>query len=180
MFDDNNLQISNNEIEGRIYTIRGVQIVLDRDLAILYNIETRVLKQSVRRNIARFPSDFMFELSDLDIDTMVSQSVIPSKQHFGGAKPFAFTEHGVSMLASILTKNVTKKILLDVDKFNKQYPTLVIKEFNKSHDRFMIIDNIDVYHIGASLKDLGKKWFAFSKMNLGSVEAIVESLNFVV
>ena len=70
--------------------------MIDRDLAELYGVETRVLKQAVKRNIERFPSDFMFEAMDKDIDFMVSQSVIPSRQHLGGAKPFLFTEQGVA------------------------------------------------------------------------------------
>ena len=65
----------------------------------------------------------------------------------------------------IYTKIITKQLRLDLDKHNSQYPEIEIKEFKKSHDRFMIIDNKEVYHIGASLKDLGKKWFAFSKFD---------------
>jgi hypothetical protein len=75
----------------------------------------------------------------------------------------------------ILTKNISKQLHLDADKFNMQYPTLQIKPFEKAHDRFLIIDHQDVYHIGASLKDLGKKWFAFSKMDKSSI-AIIESI----
>jgi hypothetical protein len=71
--------------------------------------------------------------------------------------------------AHILTKTISKQLALDVKKANEQYPTLHIKEFNKSHDRFLIIDQNEVYHLGASLKDLGKKWFAFSKMDKASV-----------
>ena len=84
----NELIIDNQTIQDRIYTIRGVQVMVDRDLAELYNVETRALKQAVKRNIERFPEDFMFELTDFEIDYMVSQSVIPSKKHLGGAKPF--------------------------------------------------------------------------------------------
>lgn len=76
--------------------------MLDFDLAQLYKTETRILKQSVKRNKSRFPKDFMFVLSKQDIELMVSQNVIPSKSHFGGASPFAFTEQGVAMLSSIL------------------------------------------------------------------------------
>ena len=94
--------IDNQTIQDRIYTIRGVQVMVDRDLAELYNVETRALKQAVKRNIERFPEDFMFELTDFEIDYMVSQSVIPSKKHLGGAKPFVFTEQGVSTLSSVL------------------------------------------------------------------------------
>ena len=72
----------------------------------------------------------------------------------------------------IYTANITDKIKLDVSRFNAQYPNIEIKSFNKSHDRFLIIDNKTVYHIGASLKDLGKKWFAFSRINLDAGEMI--------
>ena len=66
---------------------------------------------------------------------------------------------------TIYTSNITKETKLDIKRYNSQYPDIEIKLFTKSHDRFLIIDNQDVYHIGASLKDLGKKWFAFSKIN---------------
>ena len=89
-------------IQNKIHEIRGQKIMLDFDLAEMYGAETRTLKQAVRRNIKRFPNDFMFELSESEINTLVSQSVIPSKSTLGGAKPFAFTEQGVSMLASVL------------------------------------------------------------------------------
>lgn len=72
------------------------------DLAKIYEVETRVLKQSVRRNIDRFPEDFMFELTELEMQNLVSQIVIPTMNHFGGAKPFAFTEQGIAMLSSVL------------------------------------------------------------------------------
>ena len=79
----NELVTDKNNIQNKIYTIRGVTVVLDRDLAKLYNVETRVLKQAVKRNMERFPKDFMFELTENGIDFMVSQSVIPSKQYLG-------------------------------------------------------------------------------------------------
>ena len=74
--------------------------------------------------------------------------------------------------AIIYTKNITKQLKLDVERFNTQYEPLEVKEFAKSHDRFLIIDEIEVYHIGASLKDLGKKWFAFSRLNIDPAELI--------
>ena len=91
-------------IQNKIITLRSQPVMLDRDLAELYQVETRALKQAVKRNIERFPDDFMFELTADEIDFLVSQSVIPSKKHLGGAKPFAFTEQGVSMLSSVLTR----------------------------------------------------------------------------
>jgi len=74
--------------------------------------------------------------------------------------------------ATIFTSKSTKQIKLDLQKHNQQYPNITIKQFNKSHDRFLIIDNDTVYHIGASLKDLGKKWFAFSNINLNATEIL--------
>ena len=89
-------------IQSKIYEIRGIRVMLDFDLAEMYQVETRALKQAVKRNISRFPSDFMFVLTEQEIDFMVSQFVIPSKKHLGGALPFAFTEQGVAMLSSVL------------------------------------------------------------------------------
>lgn len=88
--------------------------MLDFDLAEMYQIETRVLKQAVRRNLERFPKDFIFELTEMEIVTMVSQNVIPSKQQLGGAKPFAFTEQGVAMLSSVLRSKIAIEINISI------------------------------------------------------------------
>lgn len=76
----------------------------------------------------------------------------------------------------LLTKNITKELTLDIKKANEQYGDFELRKFNKSHDRFLIIDEQEVYHLGASLKDLGKKWFAFSKMDKTSVETILKEI----
>ena len=76
----------------------------------------------------------------------------------------------------LFTKTVSKQLILDVKKVNEQYGNFEIKSFTKSHDRFLIIDYREVYHLGASLKDLGKKWFAFSKMDKNSVETILKEI----
>jgi hypothetical protein len=89
-------------IQNRIHELRGQRVMLDYDLAELYEVETRVLKQAVKRNVDRFPHDFMFQLTNDEIDHMVSQNVIPSKSHLGGASPFAFSEQGVAMLSTVL------------------------------------------------------------------------------
>lgn len=91
-----------DNIASTIHWIRGEKVILDRDLATLYGIETRALKQAVRRNAERFPDDFMFQLTEEEIATMVSQNVIPGKGSFGGALPMVFTEQGVAMLSSVL------------------------------------------------------------------------------
>ena len=99
-------------IENRIYFIRNKKVMLDRDLAELYDVETRVLNQAVKRNIERFPNDFMFQLSDSEADMMVSQNVIPSKKYFGGHLPYVFTEQGVAMLSGVL--NSTRAIQVNI------------------------------------------------------------------
>lgn len=85
----------------KIVFSRDEKIILDVHLAELYGIETRILKQAVRRNRDRFPEDFMFELSVEEIEIVVSQNVIPHKKFLGGSIPFAFTETGVAMLSSV-------------------------------------------------------------------------------
>jgi ORF6N domain len=88
-------------IQNKIHAIRGLRIMLDLDLVELYEVETRTLKQAVRRNLDRFPPDFMFELSTKEMENLRSQFVISS---WGGVRyaPFAFTEQGVAMLSSVL------------------------------------------------------------------------------
>ena len=273
--------VSEQIIQDRIYTIRGVQVMLDSDLAALYQVETRVFNQAVKRNEARFPERFRFQLTEKEYVNLTSQFVISSPGH-GGRRhlPFVFTEQGVSMLSAVLrsdiaievsikiidafvtmrrmiasnlpvferferieqrlsvhnenfeklfkaiedkstkpaqgiffdgqifdayafvagliksakhsiilidnyidesvltlfsknqnidvtiyTKSISKQLKLDLQKYNAQYRPITIKVFKDAHDRFMIIDDNEIYHIGASLKDLGKKWFAFSKMS---------------
>src|SRR5687767_6932627 len=90
------------QVERRILLVRGQNAILDFDLAQLYGVETRVLKQAVRRNLDRFPADFMFELTAGETKTLVSQTVIPTRGKLGGAVPMAFTEEGVAMLSSVL------------------------------------------------------------------------------
>ena len=99
---ENKLSISEELLVQRIFLVRGKKVMLDFDLATLYGVETRALKQQVKRNIERFPVDFMFLLSSLAVDEMVSQNVIPSRSFLGGAAPMAFTELGVAMLSSVL------------------------------------------------------------------------------
>ena len=283
--------ISSDGIQSRIYTIRGLQVMIDNDLADIYGVEVKRLNEQVKRNTERFPTEFCFQLSEEERQNLKSQFATSS---WGGRRtnPYAFTEQGVAMLSgvlksetavrtsiqiinafvamrrfiatnaqvfqrlgaverkqieykeetdqkfeqifnaieersikpkqgiffdgqifdayrfvsdlfrtakksiiiidnyiddtvlthltkrhdtvsvTILTKTISKQLALDVKKFNEQYPTIEIKEFDNSHDRFLIIDDKTVYHFGASLKDLGKKWFAFSKMDIGAAEML--------
>ena len=280
------MQVIEKTIKQKIFTIRGKQVMLDRDLAELYNTETKVLNQAVKRNLERFPTDFMFKLTNLEKNELVTNCDHLKLLKYSYQESYVFTEQGVAMLSSVLrskkaievniqifrafiemrkyiSKNLelfqrldkvenklltydknfeqifnaledktlpnkgiffdgqvfdaykfiseliksakesiilidnyvdetvltlfekrnenvkveiyselTKQLELDLKKFNSQYERIEIKQFNKSHDRFLIIDN-QVYHFGASLKDLGKKWFAFSKMDKGFKEIIV-------
>lgn len=224
--------VTDRSIENMIYTVRGIQIIMDQDLAKLYGVDTKRLNEQVKRNKSRFPGDFMFRLTTEEFRILKSQNATSS---WGGRRyaPNAFTELGVSMLSSVLTvvagycvrvfgiqyaeevlngqifdaysflcgiikqatreiilfdnyidetvltlldkrgsdvsatiytRQISRQLQLDLSRHNAQYAPIGIKPFNKAHDRFLIIDE-KVYHIGASLKDIGKRWFAFSLMN---------------
>jgi phage regulator Rha-like protein len=128
MSEPTELILPAGKIEARIFTIRWFQVMLDRDLAELYGVETRVLKQAVNRNAIRFPSHFMFQLSENEIKNMVSQFVIPSKSYFGGSKPYVFTEQGVAMLSAILKSDVAIKISIQIiDAFVSMRKTLAMQ-----------------------------------------------------
>jgi hypothetical protein len=101
-------------IKKSILEIRGKKVMLDMDLAKLYEVETRVLKQAVRRNRERFPEDFMLTLDQSEIQNLVSQNVIPTINHFGGALPFAFTEQGIAMLSSVLKSKTAIQINISI------------------------------------------------------------------
>ena len=101
-------------IQNKIYEIRGQKVMLDFDLAEMYGIETRVLKQAVRRNLKRFPGDFMFELSEEEFASLRSQIVISNKRGGTRYQPFAFTEQGVAMLSSVLNSEVAIEINIGI------------------------------------------------------------------
>ena len=103
-----------NEIKNKIYTIRGLQIMLDRDLAELYNVKAIRLREQIKRNPKRFPADFMFQLNDKEIDYLLSQNAIPSRKHLGGSLPLAFTEQGVASLSSVLTNDKAIQVNIQI------------------------------------------------------------------
>ena len=143
---DSKLILSEETISNTIYYIRNQKVMLDRDLATLYGIETRVLKQAVRRNITRFPEDFMFELSKEEFQNLTSQIVTSS---WGGNRkpPFAFTEHGILMLSSVL--NSEKAIQTNIQ---------IMRIFSKV--RQMLLDTtemkLDIVQIQKKLENQGK------------------------
>lgn len=281
-------------IESLIVEIRGQQVMLDRDLASLYGVETKVLNQAVKRNINRFPDHFRFQLTEYETNELVTNCDRLQNLKHSSIFPFVFTEQGVAMLSTVLrsdtaismsiqimdafvamrhfiasnaqifqrleiiehhqlelavhqsetdrkleevfkrlddssiqkrhgiffdgeifdaysltcqiiktatkrivlfdnyidetvltlldkrnagvaatiyTQRITQQLKLDIVRHNSQYPAIDVRIFDRSHDRFLCIDDT-VYHIGASLKDLGKKWFAFSRMELPTDELI--------
>ena len=144
-------------IKKSILEIRGKKIMLDMDLAKLYEVETRVLKQAVRRNMERFPEDFMLTLDQSEIQNLVSQNVIPTINHFGGALPFAFTEQGIAMLSSVLKSKTAIQINISIMRafvMIRQF-ALTYKELNeklielekKQNQKFTDIDQVLNYLI---------------------------------
>lgn len=127
-------------LQNKIFEIRGSKVMLDFDLALLYNVETRVLKQSIRRNINRFPEDFMFTLSEMEVNQLVSQSVIPSKSYLGGALPFAFTEQGIAMLSSILNSEKAIEINISIIRAFVTFRQFSLT-YNELKDRIVEIEN---------------------------------------
>ena len=273
------LEITGEQIRNRIYTIRGVQVMLDRDIASLYGVETRRVNEQVKRNSERFPSEFMFRLNKQEFDNWKSHFAMSKSEKMGlRYAPYAFTEQGVAMLATVLKSNTAitmsiqimkafvamrhyladnsmvfqrldrielkqlesdekfrkifsqleqprpdkaviffkgqmwdatscieeiinkaeKSIILidgyvdrktldllsrkkpeipveihtsekncrltekEISDFSNQYGPLVIRTTDEFHDRFLILDNRELYHIGASIKDAGKRAFEIS------------------
>ena len=108
--NENNAVLNIDDIQCKIYTLRGVQIMFDEDLAMLYCVETKILNQAVKRNIDRFPKEFMFQLTEKEIKILRSQIVTSS---WGGRRsnPYAFTEQGVAMLSTILRSETAIKMV---------------------------------------------------------------------
>ena len=107
---------NDNEIIEKIYIIRGQKVMLDRDLAEMYGVETGVLNQAVKRNISRFPEDFMFQLDNVEYKSLISQIVISKKEGRGGTRklPFAFTEQGVAQLSSVLRSETAIQVNIQI------------------------------------------------------------------
>jgi hypothetical protein len=112
-----------------------------------------------------------------DLIRSAKKSVILIDNYIDDSVLTLFGKRNQDVQVKIYTKNITKQLILDLQKFNSQYETINILKFTDAHDRFLIIDNKEIYHIGASLKDLGKKWFAFSKIDKNSVESILNAIS---
>ena len=99
---ESSLVVPDELVMNKIYVIRNQKVMLDKDLAELYGAKSIRLREQVKRNLSKFPSHFMFQLTNIEVEIMVSQNAIPSKSHLGGTLPYVFTEHGVLMLANVL------------------------------------------------------------------------------
>ena len=223
-------------VESRIMSIRGNQIMIDRDLTELYGVKTKRLNEAVKRNIERFPERFRFQLTKEEMAELVANCDRFNSLKHSTVRSYAFTEQGVAMLSTVLrsetairvsirimdafvamrrfmvtnaevfqrlstmdnyvdetvltlldkrdnnvsaiiyTQQISRQFQLDIDRHNAQYAPIDVETFRLSHDRFLCIDD-DVYHIGASIKDLGKKWFGFSKMEILTPDELVERIN---
>ena len=106
------------KLESKLISINKKVVLLDKDVASLYGIEAKKLRQQLKRNIEKFPEDYAFQLSKEELDTMVSQNVTPSKQEFGGSLPYVFTEKGLYMVATILkSKNAVDATFTIIETF---------------------------------------------------------------
>ncbi|AHF16135.1 ORF6N domain-containing protein [Niabella soli] len=155
------LIINDESVINKIYTLRGQKVMLDRDLAAMYGVETRRLNEQVKRNAARFPENFMFKLTDAEADLMVSQNAIPSKQVLGGSMPNAFTEHGVLMLANVLKSSKAIEVSIKiVDIFVRLREALLANQ-----DILLKLEQLDkkIINIGHDVK-----------MHDGEIETIFE------
>lgn len=157
-------------IQNRIYEIRGLKVMLDHDLAELYEVETRALNQAVKRNIKRFPIDFMFQLNEEEAEILKSQFVTSS---WGGTRklPFAFTEHGVTMLASVLRSNKAIEVNIQIVRafiILRQY-ALGYAELNQKLETFMLETNMQFNEIYQALTKLAsmKEQDAKSRKRVG-------------
>lgn len=126
-------------IQNKIFEIRGCKVMLDFDLALLYNVETKVFKQSVRRNINRFPEDFMFELTEIEFNSLRSQIVTSNR---GGLRymPFAFTEQGIAMLSSVLNSEKAIEVNISIIRAFVTFRQFSLT-YSELKDRILVIES---------------------------------------
>jgi hypothetical protein len=156
------IMIPEETIISRIYLIRGQKVMLDRDLAEMYGVETRVLNQAVKRNVKRFPLDFMFQMTELELEEWKSQNVTSNKEKMGLRKlPSVFTEQGVSMLSSVLNSDTAIEVNIRI-----------MRIFTKLREA--LLTNQDIL---LKLEQLDKKLINLGhdvKMHDGEIETIFE------
>ena len=150
-------KVSEDSILEKIYVIRGLKVMLDRDLAEMYGVEVRVLNQAVKRNNSRFPDDFMFQLTEIEFKSLISQIVISKKKGRGGTRkpPFVFTEQGVAMLSSVLNSETAIQVNIQIIRLFTKMKQLILD--NK--DLWMKIEKIE-QHLVKNDEEI-KKVFAY-------------------
>ena len=168
--------ISNNAlIFQRLDSLEQKQSKTDEKVEAIFNaIEDRSIKP--KQGIFYDGQVYDAYLFVSDLIKSAKESIILIDNYVDESVLTLLSKRDMKVNATIYTKKVTKQLELDLEKYNAQYPTIELKKFDSSHDRFLLIDEKEVYHIGASLKDLGKKWFAFSKLDMGALN-ILEKLN---
>ncbi len=151
-------------IQSKIFIIREKKVMLDKDLALLYGIKPIRLREQVKRNLKRFPSDFMFQLTENEVDVMVSHFAIPSRKHLGGHLPYAFTEQGVLMLSSVL--NSEKAIQINIQ---------IMRAFNKLRE--LMIEHRDLREkaVPSFIPYPTQTTFTSFSINLKSLSAVITS-----
>lgn len=174
------MQLTMRDIENRIFTIRGSQVMVDRDLADLYQVDTKVLNQAVKRNGNRFPEAFCYKLTKAEKDELVTNCDRLENLKHSSYQPYVFTEQGVAMLSAVLRSDVAVNVSIQI--FDAcTYASCHSKRAKKDTvliDNYIDEDTIDrknLYHLRSSLKNLGKKWFAFSKLD-GMTETVMNNL----
>ncbi|HEY9188851.1 MAG TPA: ORF6N domain-containing protein [Ignavibacteria bacterium] len=165
---------TNAQIFQRLDSLELKQIQTDQKLDHILNaIEQKTLnpKQGIFYDGQVFDAWNFFS----NLIRSAQKSIILIDNYIDDTVLTLFAKRSKGVTVTLLTKNPSQQLKTDIQKFNAQYEPIILKDFSASHDRFLIIDEKDLYHIGASLKDLGKKWFAFSKMDIQSV-SLLENL----
>ncbi len=161
------------------FAINREKITQQRLLKLEKDVE--YLKSQLKQNSLNYKQGIFFDGEIFDAYEFISNLIKSAKKeiilidNYIDESILTLFSKNQNIKVTIYTKNITKELKLDLKKYNSQYNKIEIKQFNSSHDRFIIIDKKELYHIGASLKDLGKKWFAFSKMDIDSFK-ILEKL----
>jgi hypothetical protein len=130
-----NKLIPMERIESKIYLIRGQKVMLDKDLAALYQVKPIRLREQVKRNKTRFPADFMFQLNKKETAVMLSQNAIPSRKQLGGFLPYAFTEHGILMLSSVLNSERAIQVNIQIMRAFTRLRQIISRNKDLSHLR---------------------------------------------
>jgi hypothetical protein len=153
------MKVSEETILEKIYIIRGLKVMLDKDLAEMYGVEVRILNQAVKRNASRFPDDFMFQLTEIEFKSLISQIVISEKKGRGGTRkpPYAFTEQGVAMLSSVLNSETAIQVNIQIIRLFTRMKQLIFD----SKDLWMKIEKIE-QHLVKNDEDI-KTVFAYLK-----------------